>query len=187
MIHVAYGTSNLYSKFAATSMLSMFENTNENVTVHILHADDFSVENRENFSYIAGRYNQQVKFYNAEKICANEIAVFKNKFPAPSLKRFSIAATFRFLLPKIIFPAIEKIIYLDADTIVNLDIRELWRVELEDKPLAAVVDIGAYNLPLCTEGIVKPENYFNSGVLLMNLEKWRTDAKNIWGGRGFYS
>ena len=98
------------------------------------------------------------------------------------MERFSIASTFRLLLSKLISPAVEKIIYLDADTIVNLDIRELWRVELEDKPLAAIPDALPQTVPLCQDGFVKFENYFNSGVLLMNLEKWRTDAKNIWGG-----
>lgn len=187
MIHIAYGTSNLYSKFAATSMLSLFDNTNANVTVHILHDNTLTVANREKFVYIAGRYNQQVNFYNIEEICASEIADLKSKLPAITLQRFSIASTFRLLLPKIISPALEKIIYLDADTIVNLDIKELWRVELEDKLLAAVVDIGAFNLPLCTEGIVKPENYFNSGVMVLNLEKWRTDAEILGGGVDFIS
>ena len=121
MIHVAYGTSNLYSKFAATSMLSMFENTNENITVHILHDNELTIENRENFSYIAGRYNQQVKFYNAEKICATEVQEFKSKLPASMLKQFHIAVTFRLLILKIIPDTIDKLIYLDTDTIVNLD------------------------------------------------------------------
>ena len=149
MIHIAYGTSNLYSKFAATSMLSLFDNTNANVTVHILHDNTLTVANREKFVYIAGRYNQQVNFYNIEEICASEIADLKSKLPAITLQRFSIASTFRLLLPKIISPALEKIIYLDADTIVNLDIKELWRVELEDKPLAAIPDALPQIVPLC--------------------------------------
>lgn len=185
MIHVAYGINDLYSKFAATSMLSLFDNTNADVTVHILHDDTLTVGNREKFVYIAGRYNQQVKFYNIEKICATEIEELKKKLSAVTLERFSIASTFRLLLSKIISPAVEKIIYLDADTIVNLDIRELWRVELEDKPLAAIPDALPQTVPLCQDGFVKFENYFNSGVLLMNLEKWRTDAKFLGGGVDF--
>ena len=185
MIHVAYGTSNLYSKFAATSMLSMFENTNENVTVHILHDNELTVENRENLVYIAGRYNQQIKFYNVEKICATEIAEFKNKFSASMLKQFHIAVTFRLLILNIIPDTIDKIIYLDTDTIVNLDIRELWRVELEDKPLAAVLE-NPWRLPLpfaiCREGVVNSQDYFNVGVLLLNLKILRTDANSIRGG-----
>ena len=189
MIHVAYCTNDLYSKFVATSMLSMFENTNANVTVHILHENNFSDENRENFSYIAGRYNQQVKFYNAEKICANEINELKNKFATfvgqNILKK--ISTFFRLLLPQIISPAVEKIIYLDADTLVNLDIKEFWRVELENKPLAAALDCEndaqrSANM-LCREGIVKVTDYFNAGVMLINLVQMRNEVNTIWGDR----
>ena len=192
MIHVAYGTSNIYAKFAGTSMLSLFENTNENVTVHILHDNTLTPENRENFVYIAGRYNQQVKFYNVENEYPDEINQFKSNMPPAVLERFNIAAMFRLLLPKII--PLEKIIYLDSDTIVNLDIKELWRVELEDNPIAAVSEIEdpfankdflCQALTLCHAGIVKPTDYFNSGVLLMNLKKWRQEAKKIWDGVEF--
>ena len=189
MIHVAYGTSNLYSKFAATSMLSLFDNTNADVTVHILHDDTLTVGNREKFVYIAGRYNQQVKFYNIEKICATEIEELKKKLSAVTLERFSIASTFRLLLSKIISTAIDKIIYLDADTIVNLDIRELWRVELGDKPFAAALDCEndaqrSANL-LCRQGIVKVTDYFNSGIMLINLVQMRNEVNTIWGGVEF--
>ena len=189
MIHVAYGINDLYSKFAATSMLSLFDNTNADVTVHILHDDTLTVGNREKFVYIAGRYNQQVKFYNIEKICATEIEELKKKLSAVTLERFSIASTFRLLLSKIISPAVEKIIYLDADTIVNLDIRELWRVELGDKPFAAALDCEndaqrSANL-LCRQGIVKVTDYFNSGIMLINLVQMRNEVNTIWGGVEF--
>ncbi|MBR4152128.1 MAG: hypothetical protein IKT98_04145 [Selenomonadaceae bacterium] len=42
MIHVAYrlwGGDGFYAKTCGTSMLSMFENTREKVTVHIMHND----------------------------------------------------------------------------------------------------------------------------------------------------
>lgn len=171
MIHVAYNTNNLYAKFVGTSMLSLFENTKENVTVHILHDNTFSQENKEKFVQVAEHYNQQVNFHNVEKICATEIAKLKNKFPAAFLTRYNIAAAFRLLLPKIISPAIEKIIYLDADTIVNLDIKELWDVQLGDKPLAAVLDGAAHTVAFCRDNIVKSTDYFNSGVIVMNLKK----------------
>ena len=58
MIHVCYGLydkNGHYSKFTGTSILSMFENTNEDVTVHILHDNTLTQENRDKFIYIAGK------------------------------------------------------------------------------------------------------------------------------------
>ena len=73
MIHVCFGLydkTGSYSKFTGTAMLSLFDNTTSNVTVHILHDNTLTNDNREKFSYVAGRYGQRVKFYNVEKLCA---------------------------------------------------------------------------------------------------------------------
>ena len=67
MIHVCFcfrDKTGRYAKFAGTSMFSLFDNTKSEVTVHLLHDDTLTQENRDKFSYIAGRYNQSVKFYN---------------------------------------------------------------------------------------------------------------------------
>ncbi|MBR3050926.1 MAG: hypothetical protein IKG61_05695 [Selenomonadaceae bacterium] len=60
MIHVCFGLydkTGSYSKFTGTAMLSLFENTSADVTVHILHDETLTQDNREKFIYLAGRYN----------------------------------------------------------------------------------------------------------------------------------
>lgn len=52
MIHVAYrlwGDDGFYAKMLGTSMLSMFENTKEKVTVHIMHNERLTPDNRDKF------------------------------------------------------------------------------------------------------------------------------------------
>ena len=69
-----------------------------------------------------------------------------------------------------------------------MDIKELWRVELENKPLAAVLENPfGENLPfaICRDGVVKSQDYFNVGILLLNLKIMRSDANSIWGGVEF--
>ena len=187
MIHVCYGLydkDGRYSKFVGTSIVSMFENVSyPPLTVHILHDSTLTEDNRDKFSYIAGRYNQLIKFYNIEKICAEEIGEIKSLFEnnPSAIERYSIASMFRLLIPKI-FPAeMKKLIYLDADTVVNLDIGELWQMPLEDKTLAAVPESFNGNfstslIDVCKYGFIKNEEYFNSGVLLINLEKFNENG-----------
>ena len=65
MIHVCFcfrDKTGRYAKFAGTSMLSVFENTDSEVTVHILHDDTLTPDNRDKFSYLAGRFSKFVKF-----------------------------------------------------------------------------------------------------------------------------
>ena len=190
MIHVAYGTSNLYAKFAGTSMLSIFENTTSDVTVHILHDNTLTNDNRDKFSWIAGRYNQRVEFHNVEEICGKDIEKIRNGISKENLDRFSIATFFRLFAAQAIPENVVKIIYLDSDTIINLDIAEMWRFEPGDKPLAAVLEwedtrVSQYGLSLCREGLVKPEDYFNAGITIMNLERLRREEKRIRGGVEF--
>ena len=165
-------------------MLSMFENTASNVTVHILHDNTLSTDNREKFNYIAGQYGQIVKFYNVEKICADRIAELVKLFPAVKSAWFSVGAIYRLLIPQILDADIEKVIYLDSDVIVNLDIKELWRTELGDKICGVVPEIlnrsdVQQTFLLVTDGLIQQEDYFNSGVLLINLELLRSEKDAI--------
>ena len=142
-------------------------------------------DNRDKFSYVAGRYGQIIKFYNVEKICADEINYINQLFEKEhTSESFSMGKFYR-LLASQIFSEIEKVIYLDSDIIVNLDINELWKISLGDKPIAAVpeFEMGSnlmdYMLS-CQEGIVDFKNYFNSGVLVINLQKIRqSEIENI--------
>ncbi|MBR2733031.1 MAG: glycosyltransferase family 8 protein [Selenomonadaceae bacterium] len=199
MIHVCfalYDKTGRYSKFTGTAMTSIFENTASEVTVHILHDNTLPADNCDKFIYIAGRYGQHVKFYNVEVLCADRIAEIKRMFPAANQMRYSIAMFYRFLIPKVFPPEVEKVIYLDSDVVVNLGIRELWRLELGDKPLAAANEtaIDAARLKrsvamkyLILQKLVAYDDYFNSGVLLMNLNFLRGDEASINRGLKFLS
>ncbi len=188
MIHVCYGLydkDGRYSKFTGTSILSMFENTGAEITVHILHDNTLSADNRQNFLTIAKKYNQRINFHNVEESCAKEIAELRNKLGRIEKYAYSIGALYRFLIIQSIRE--EKIIYLDADTIIDLDIDELWQIELGDKPLAVVAEVD--NLCRMPEyrvaNTVKREDYFNSGVMLMNLKVLRNELENLWQGINF--
>ena len=193
MIHVCYGFNDLdgrYAKFCGTSILSMFENTSERVTVHILHDDSLTVDNRDKFMYIAGQYNQQIKFYNVNVCAPERLKQLQQILLARFTQIYVIGMFYRLLLPEIISPAIDKIIYLDAgDTVVNMDIKKIWNVELGDHPLAAAADSDRINnvpLPrnLCEDGYVEHGKYFNSGVLSINLNHWRANINKIFDPNG---
>ena len=197
MIHVCYGLydgNGRYSKFTGTSMLSMFENVTappHSVTVHILHDDTLTDDNRDKFSYIAGQYNQLIKFYNVEKVCADDIQKLKSLFSAQkAFKTFTIGTLLRLLMTKIFADDITKLIYLDSDTIVNLDIAELWQIPLADKTIAACTekengcDVSLFSI-LCKDGFVNPTDYFNAGVLVINLDKLRGNYETLQAGIKF--
>ena len=70
------------------------------------------------------------------------------------------------------FPeSVDRVLYLDSDMIIVGDIAELWQTEISGKMIAAV------DIPSSTRnqtlGIDNTYNYFNSGVLLFDLDMWR--------------
>ena len=200
MIHVCFGLhdkTGRYSKFTGTAMLSLFDNTTSEVTVHILHDNYLTEDNRNKFSRLAAKYNQLVKFYNVEELCADKITEIRNFFPEVDKTRFSIGTFYRFFIAHILPAEVEKVIYLDADIIVNLDLAELWQIELGDKPVGAIpnlfqikdekasVERTEKNMEICKAGLVRPEDYFNAGVLLMNLRFMRNADEILLNGMKF--
>jgi lipopolysaccharide biosynthesis glycosyltransferase len=99
----------------------------------------------------------------------------------------TLAALNRLLLPSILPLDIEKILYLDCDIIILEDINDLYNIDLRDFDFAGVnyvdmpterpwstytgMDLNSIRVKL---GLSSEEDYVNSGVLLINLEKWRS-------------
>ncbi len=94
----------------------------------------------------------------------------------------SIATFFRMLIPEILPMEINKAIYLDCDLIVKGDLEELWQSKLGENYILAAQDTwiryvsdpnGLLNYQEL--GIPADSKYFNAGVLVLNLKKWRDD------------
>lgn len=172
-------------------MLSLFENCNTSPTpsicIRILHDNTLTQDNREKFICIAERYNKLVKFYNVEENFKDKITDIENKLSDFCKEHFGIASIYRILIPQILSTDIDKVIYLDSDVVVNLDISELYHISLYDKPLGAIPEelngVAPYGVfDVCKRGYVNDKEYFNSGVLLMNLKVLRKEEKLLRHG-----
>ncbi|MBE8951727.1 MAG: hypothetical protein SR1Q7_01115 [Quinella sp. 1Q7] len=133
-------------------------------------------------------FDVNTRSYNVEELCADRIKNIMQSFPKADKTRFTVAMFYRFFIPHVLSQEIEKAIYLDSDIIVNLDINELWQYELGDNVLAVVPNClngSSGKTVLSDDGFVKPENYFNSGVLMMNLNVLRNEEENLLNGIKF--
>lgn len=105
----------------------------------------------------------------------------------------------RLLLPSILPPDIEKVIYLDSDLLVLKDLSQMWAEPFQGAPLLAIGDVAApridaeISLPNYKKirrllasprpvvnyrelGMDPTALYFNSGVLVMDLKAWRREG-----------
>jgi lipopolysaccharide biosynthesis glycosyltransferase len=81
----------------------------------------------------------------------------------------SVAAYFRLLLPAMLPMSVERFIFVDADTVVLDSLSPLWELPLEGRALAAVAE---HRLSCQGHGY-QFGGYFNSGIMLVDLNKWR--------------
>ncbi|MBQ7630863.1 MAG: hypothetical protein IJS81_11755 [Selenomonadaceae bacterium] len=140
-----------------------------------MHDNTLTQDNRDKFIQLAKTYKQTIKFYNLEEICLNKIREFEKSIPQV-VKRYSIGSTYRFFIPNALPSDIKKIIYLDSDVVVNLNINELWKIKFTEA-IAAIPEVDNYVNTMihasCREKLIEAEHYFNSGVIVINVEKFR--------------
>ncbi|MBR1420082.1 MAG: glycosyltransferase family 8 protein [Selenomonadaceae bacterium] len=184
MIHVCYALrdeSGKYSKFIGASIQSLLDNTREDITVHLFHDSTLSEENRKKFCKLVYNFEQEIVFYNVDELASEDIEKFWN-IPQLKMVRHGVAMFYRFFIPRFLPKQASKAIYLDADIIVNLDIKEFWNIDLNNFPIAAIPEsvsgrsprMIALDVDPVKDGDVKAEEYFNSGVLLMDLNRLRS-------------
>ena len=113
------------------------------------------------------------------KIIWRPIKRRENTFRKYAFSRWSPVIFYRLFAHKI-FPDLDKVLYLDSDTIVHQDLGRLYNTDISEYIIGAVMDMAATNDPHNPNGVyvsnfsrqfLNRGPYFNSGVLLINLKK----------------
>ena len=158
MIQITLITDKNYFKFALTTIYSILKKTQSDIYITCIVTDvpNEEILNAENF------FRKKVKFLKFDDEVLKGVKT-KN--------HVSRAAYIKILLPQI-FPQTERIIFLDSDLLLNDDITELWNKFDETYILQAVWNPG-YDYDNHILGLDENDKTFNSGVMLMNLEKMR--------------
>jgi lipopolysaccharide biosynthesis glycosyltransferase len=81
----------------------------------------------------------------------------------------TVAAYFRLLMPGLLPAECNRILFLDSDAVVTDGLEEFWNLPLEGKSLAAVAE----HWLCCDDHGYQRGSYFNTGVMLVDLERWR--------------
>ena len=171
-INIFFTVNNNYIPYLATAIASIIANINDNsfARFYIISNDivDINKKKIDKLKIIKDFYIEYIEVDNKEIV---------DKVPEHSSNKVSIETNYRLMIADI-KRNIDKAIFLDADLVVNADITELWNVDIEGYYAAVVKDaiVGDdkdwwyKKLPL-----EKDFKYINTGVLLINLKKWRED------------
>lgn len=163
-MNVMYTCDNNYVWLMGISAISLFENNKhmEDLKVYLL-GEDISQENRYELEKISGKYGREI-----EVIDVPEINIPQSLVSA----RWPLSAFTRLFAGCIIPNDVDKILYLDCDTIISGDISELDKVQFNGNIIIGVKDCisRTYKKNI---GLDKDSLYINAGVLLFDMNALR--------------
>jgi lipopolysaccharide biosynthesis glycosyltransferase len=127
------------------------------------------------YDNLSGYYrNKLVKKYKGTNISLEfmNMSGLKFDFHGLDMQHWTKAIFYRIMIPEI-FTNLNRILYIDCDTLVLDDLFNLFNTDIpSDKNIAMVVDKYSWKTHMIKLNI---KNYFNSGMILFNLQKCRKD------------
>lgn len=171
-LHVAMSSDNKYAMFAGISIYSLFKNNTsfENITIHILD-NGLDTDNKAHLLKIADEFNRAICFYDCSSI-QNWLGKDITDLFVHEITNITISTYARLFLPKILNESIDKVLYLDCDSITLGSYKDLWSIDNSQFSVMGVID-NVSEIAKRKVGLNKNHNYINAGVVLLNLKMLR--------------
>jgi lipopolysaccharide biosynthesis glycosyltransferase len=175
-MNIVVATDNNFVQHCGVMLISLLENNTDSEISVFLLTEGLTNENNEALNNIVvskgGAYYYIVVDSKSLENC-----------PMPDLtevSHISLATYYRLLIPNLLPKDVSKVIYLDCDIIIRKSIKEFWEINIDDYAIGAVYQMSTRN-DEDTKRLNIPfkQGYFNAGVLLINLDYWRTNSISI--------
>ena len=163
-LDIVYATDNNFIDVLYASISSLYD-TNGDLDLDVwIIGEKISDSNK-------GKINNLSKKYNQKKInwIENCEVPYQVKLDRGSASQYS-----RLMIGSVLPHSVKKALYLDADTIILSNLIELFNMCFDNKIVIGVSDVinEEYKKIL---NIPRDKAVFNTGVLLLDLEKWRME------------
>ena len=171
-IPIFFTVDDKYVPFLAVALQSLIDNSSEKnyYLIKILYTS-ITEENQE-----------KIKKYEKENVNIEfvDLNYYINKIKNKLYTRdyYSVTTYFRLFIPNL-YPQYNKALYLDCDIVLLADVAELYNIDMGENLVAAAPDDVIQKIEVFQEyaekvvGVADYRNYFNAGVLLMNLDELR--------------
>lgn len=165
LLNVLYSCNEGYAMQAGVSILSLCENNKEFKQINIyLVEDGLSEQSKQNLWDIVSRYTAKLHFYKFSEFCKGLVLDQQSRHPNTIFTKIFASQ----------FIGIEKILYLDCDTVVKASLAELWNLDMEKNIIAGVM------MPYSSKvkeraNIIETNPYICDGVALIDLTRWQEE------------
>lgn len=163
---VFYGCDDTYAQHLCVSIHSVLCNTQHRVTIHVLDGGITPAKKQIIADFVSSFAHGSIHFLEVDTALVSKL---------PVSPRFNFSVYYRCIIHEL-KPDLQKAVYFDSDTIIRTCIKELYDIDLTDCYAAAVEDpYIVIDRRKHLFDMERSERYFNSGVMLLNLEKIRSD------------
>ena len=171
-IPIFFTVDDAYVPFLAVALQSLIDNSSEEnfYLIKILYTN------------IREENKKKIKKYEKENVNIEFVDlnyyIEKVKDKLYTRDYYSKTTYFRLFLPEL-YPQFDKVLYLDSDIVILADVADLFHTDMGDNLVAAAPDDIIQNNKVFQDyvekvvGVAKYQNYFNAGILLMNLDALR--------------
>ncbi|GAB6455706.1 glycosyltransferase family 8 protein [Bacillus luti] len=166
-LSVVYSSDDTYAQHVGVSLISLLQNNNHFNTINIyLIENNLSSYSKKNLNSICKKYNRTIQYINFN--------VLSDRLELNIGDSIAINSYARLFLASVIPEELDKIIYLDCDSIINSSLSDLWNTDITEYFVAGVCDTVSNQTKFKID-MDKDDRYINAGMLLVNLKRWRTE------------
>lgn len=169
MINVLYQSNDNYAPYMGVSIFSLLSNNSSNhINVYII--DDYiSEQNKQKLQRLESKFDCSILFVDVHKIISNTDDVTDFEYSGFRKNKHSY---YKMFIANLIPELTGRIIYIDCDTVVVGSLDRLTSFDMQEKTIGMVQDALVGKSKKCL-GFNEEEPYFNSGVILIDVDKWR--------------
>lgn len=166
-MNVVYASNDSYVRHLGASMYSLLDKNRDcpGITIYVLSLG-LSEDSKNGLIQIAKQYGRKLVFA--------EIGDLKDRINFQvDTGGYDISIMSRLFMGEMLPDSMNRVLYLDCDTIIARPLKKLWNMDLDGNTVGAVMEPTIYEAVKDSIGLKKEEPYFNSGVLLVDLKRWR--------------
>ena len=162
-----------YIPYTTVMLLSLGMNNDETADVYLMHSELLESDIDEMQAIVA-----------EHGVVLHSLPVDRGKFNdrLPRSRQWSIEAYYRLMMLELLPKKIDRALYLDGDMVINKSLKELYEMPFGDASLIVADDKSGLNTPesyyakhreMFAEAYKSGHRYFNSGMMLLNIESMR--------------
>ena len=174
-LYVCYSINDFFVREAGISIIGLLEN-NPGYEPEEIFIMDYGIHprNKERLESIAAGYGKRITFLDGKPVTDR----IREEFPDLKGWRGSMAPNAKAFVEQIVPEYVERLLFIDADTVVAGSLAELQHLDMGGAALGVVpVNLADEMIRKGLHSLLNGnKSYFNSGVLLFDLPAWRHEG-----------